>query len=88
MGNITAKRYVSRRACKVVFPNNWTSDRLPGIGTPGHLTLNLVFILSLSTCAYNFVKAVKMDPGWTRSDLNEEQLTEVRHIAIVSIPPR
>lgn len=46
-------------------------------GTPGHLTLNLVFIVSLSTCAYNFFKAVKMDPGWTRSDLNQEQLTEL-----------
>jgi hypothetical protein len=69
------------------FRKERTSDRSSGTGTPGHLTLNLVFILSLSMCAYNFIKAVKMDPGWTRSDLNEEQLTEVRGGMTVSVAP-
>lgn len=46
-------------------------------GTPNGLVLNFWFALAYLVCAYNFYRAITLDPGHSRLPQNEAELNSV-----------
>jgi hypothetical protein len=57
---------LARRLMAIIFP-----------GTSS-LTLNIAFALSYTACAYNFYRAITLDPGYSKLPKDEEELHSVR----------
>lgn len=45
--------------------------------TQDHIWANILLGINFGVCVYNFHRAIISDPGYTESDLTEDQLSEV-----------
>lgn len=52
-------------------------SRLESAGTPGHAIGNLFCATGILVCAYNFFRAITLDPGHVPAPANDSELKEV-----------
>ena len=52
-------------------------------GAPGHAVTNLFCATGILACAYNFFRAITLDPGHVAAPANDSELKEVGLVALV-----
>jgi palmitoyltransferase ZDHHC13/17 len=66
-------RLVNSKSCRRDIPAlaNFSVD------TPGYALTNLSFALTFMLCAYNFFRAITLDPGYCPKPVNDGELKEI-----------
>lgn len=72
-------RYVGSGALFVDLERQLIAARITNrSGTSNALGLNIGFVIAYTACAYNFYRAITLDPGYSKLPKDEEELHSVR----------